>query len=300
MVLTLVLAPILLAALAAALLLARSLVSSRPSGLTIRNFRGVEIPVVGGVVVVASILAAELVLAAIRLLGNGVIAPGVVPPSALLASTANAGLLLLAVGFFALGGADDLLGRPNPAGAPGLPQSKGFRGHAQALSQGIVTGGVLKAAGGGVLGLIAGALWESHPAAALLDGLLVALGANLLNLLDLRPGRAAKAFLICAAALFAAGVGAGSLPVLAATAVAVLVWLPLDLGERGMLGDAGANLLGGVLGGAAALELAMPAKLATAFVLVVLTAASERWSFTAAIDRVPPLRWADRLGRLPS
>ena len=300
MVLTLVLAPIVLAALAAALVLARSLVHARPAGLTIRNFRGVEIPVVGGGVVVTSILAAELVLAAIRVLGNGVITPGVVPPSALLGSTANAGLLLLAVGFFALGGTDDLLGRPSPAGGPSLPQSKGFRGHAQALSQGIVTGGVLKAAGGGVLGLIAGALWESHPAAVLLDGLLVALGANLLNLLDLRPGRAAKAFLLCAAALFLTGVGAGSLPVLAATAVAVLVWLPLVLGERAMLGDAGANLLGGVLGGAAALELAMPAKLATAAVLVVLTAASERWSFTAAIDRVPPLRWADRLGRLPN
>src|SRR5205823_4939196 len=101
-----------------------------------------------------------------------------------------------------------------------------------------------KAAGGAVLGLVAGAIWESSAGAALLDGVLVALAANLLNLFDLRPGRASKVFLVGVAGLFLTGVGAGSLPILAATAVAVLVWLPLDLGEHAMLGDAGANLLG--------------------------------------------------------
>ena len=296
----LVLVVTLLAAGSAAVFVARSLVVNRPAGLTIRNFRGMEIPVVGGVVVVAAILAAELVLAAMRLLGGVMFVPGVVPPSALLGSTANAGLLLLAIGFFALGVADDLLGRPEPDVGRALPASKGFRGHAAALSHGVVTGGVLKAAGGGVLGLVAGAIWESHPGAALLDGLLVALAANLVNLLDLRPGRASKAFLAGAAGLFLTGVGPGSLPILAATAVAVLVWLPLDLGEQAMLGDAGANLLGGILGGAAALELGMEAKLAAAAMLVVLTAVSECWSFTAIIERVPLLRWADRIGRLPS
>jgi hypothetical protein len=29
----------------------------------------------------------------------------------------------------------------------------------------------------------------------------------------------------------------------------------------------------------------------------VLTAASERWSFSGAINKVPPLRWLDRIGR---
>jgi hypothetical protein len=163
----------------------------------------------------------------------------------------------------------------------------------------VVTGGVLKAAGGGVLGLVVGALWEQTLWAALLDGLLIALGANLLNLLDLRPGRAAKAFLLCAIALLFAGVGPGSLPLLCAAVVAVLVWLPLDLGERAMLGDAGANLLGGLAGGVAARELGTWSRLTIAVVLVLLTLASERWSFTAVIERTRPLRWVDGLGRLP-
>jgi hypothetical protein len=299
-----VLAATLLTALGASLVIARSLLRSPPAGLTTRNFRGSEIPVVGGVVVLVAVLATELVLAVARLVGPEALIAGTIPTRSLLGSTANAGLVVVALGFFALGAIDDLLGRPPSPDATATPPSaaaaaKGLKGHGRALRRGVVTGGVLKAAGGGVLGLVAGALWEQSLWAALLDGLVVALGANLLNLLDLRPGRAAKAFLLCAIALLFAGVGPGSLPLLCAAVVAVLVWLPLDLGERAMLGDAGANLLGGLAGGVAARELATQSKLTIAVVLVLLTLASERWSFTAVIERTRPLRWVDGLGRLP-
>jgi UDP-N-acetylmuramyl pentapeptide phosphotransferase/UDP-N-acetylglucosamine-1-phosphate transferase len=295
----LVLAVALAGALAAALLVAHSLIRSPPAGLRIRNFRGKEVPVVGGVVVLVAILAGELVLAGARVLAPGTVTPGMIPVGALLGSSANAGLLLLALGFFCLGAVDDLLGRPAPEAEEETPSAKGLRGHAQALRRGVVTGGVVKAAGGAVLGLVVGALWEESPGAALLDGLLVALGANVLNLLDLRPGRAAKVFLLCAVSMLFFGVGPGPLPILSVAVVAVIVWLPVDLGEHAMLGDAGANLLGGVLAGVAALELGTPAKLAAVVVLALLTVASERWSFTSVIDRVPPLRFLDRLGRLP-
>jgi hypothetical protein len=291
--LALVLSGTVAAALAAALFFARSLVRTPPQGLMVRNFRGAAIPVVGGLVLVAGILAGELTLAVLGLVSRGAEAAGA------LSTAANTGLLLLALGFFGLGAADDLLGRAG-AGSPdaSLGASKGLRGHARALRSGVVTGGVVKAAGGAALGLIAGAFWERELVPALLDGVVVALAANLLNLFDLRPGRAAKVFLVLAAILLVAGVATGSLPVLAATTAAVLVWLPLDLGERAMLGDAGANLLGAVLGGAAVLEAGTGGKVVLAAVLAALTLASERWSFTAVIERVPPLRWADRLGRL--
>ena len=83
---------------------------------------------------------------------------------------------------------------------------------------------------------------------AIVDGVLttglVAGTANLVNLLDLRPGRAGKAADLAAAATLggpAGGLVAGPLG-------ATLAVLPEDLGERVMLGDAGANAVGALLG----------------------------------------------------
>ena len=67
-----------------------------------------------------------------------------------------------------------------------------------------------------------------------------------------------------------------------------------------MLGDAGANALGGMLGAAAAASLPRPARIALLAGIAGLTAASEVVSFTKVIERTPPLRWLDMLGRRPA
>ena len=125
---------------------------------------------------------------------------------------------------------------------------------------------------------------------------LVAGTANLVNLLDLRPGRAGKAGALLAATTLggpAGGLVAGPLG-------ATLAVLPEDLGERVMLGDCGANALGSLLG----LRLAsIPARGPRAALLagiVGLTLASEKVSFTTVIEATPGLRELDRLGRRPS
>jgi UDP-N-acetylmuramyl pentapeptide phosphotransferase/UDP-N-acetylglucosamine-1-phosphate transferase len=64
-----------------------------------------------------------------------------------------------------------------------------------------------------------------------------------------------------------------------------------------MLGDAGANVLGGVLGLAVVLECSRTTRNIVLVVLIALNLASELVSFSRVIDRVPPLRWLDRLGR---
>jgi hypothetical protein len=75
--------------------------------------------------------------------------------------------------------------------------------------------------------------------------------------------------------------------------------LPADLRERAMLGDAGANPLGALCGLAALAAGPGPvARWVLLAVLVGLTALSEVVSFSTVIDRVPPLRWADRAGSL--
>jgi UDP-N-acetylmuramyl pentapeptide phosphotransferase/UDP-N-acetylglucosamine-1-phosphate transferase len=89
---------------------------------------------------------------------------------------------------------------------------------------------------------------------------------------------------------------------LAGVAVAVgasLALLPADLNEQLMLGDTGANPLGAVL--ALGLVLVAPfwVRVVALVVVLALNVVSERISFSAVIDAVPPLRWVDRVGRRP-
>jgi UDP-N-acetylmuramyl pentapeptide phosphotransferase/UDP-N-acetylglucosamine-1-phosphate transferase len=260
-----------------------SLLAHPPAGLVRTNFRGSHVCLVGGIVILAGLLAGEIGLAVAYLLHSGGGA------GTAFTSRDHWGLLVAALGFFGLGLLDDVAG---------TARSRGFRGHARTLAGGEVSTGALKALGGAAIGLIVGALWEGRLGPAVLDAAILALSANFLNLLDLRPGRAAKGFVgiwvILAAVAWGSAYVVLSLPV----AAAALLWLAPDLTERGMLGDVGANLLGAVLGAGAVLTFGVAGRLAVLGVLLVLTAASERWSFSRAIDATPPLRWLDQLGRV--
>jgi hypothetical protein len=117
--------------------------------------------------------------------------------------------------------------------------------------------------------------------------------ANLVNLLDLRPGRALKAGALIGAPLALGrrgGVAAGTLGAGAAL-------LPADLGEEIMLGDAGANALGALLGVALAARTGPVGRALALTVLAGLTAASEKVSFTKVIQDTPWLRELDEFGR---
>ncbi len=222
----------------------------------------------------------------------------------------RAGLAVAGAGAGAFGCYDDL------AGSTGR---RGFRGHLGALAHGELTSGAVKVAGIGAAAAAASALLGpdaaagAGPAAArpgraarrggaglgaadlLVSSALIAGGANLLNLFDLRPGRAIK--VAFAAGLPLAARPGGAAPAAAAPLGAAAALLPEDLGERAMLGDAGANALGAMLGGAAAIALSRPARLAVLAGVAGLTAASEFVSFTKVIERTPPLRRLDLLGR---
>jgi len=195
--------------------------------------------------------------------------------------------VLAAVGAGAVGGYDDIAG---------ADAAKGFGGHLAALRRGEVTTGVVKIVGIGATGLASAALVTRNPVDAVVGGAVVAGAANLVNLLDLRPGRALKVGLLNtpvalvggpAGALVAGPLGAGA------------ALLPEDLAERAMLGDAGANALGALLGTAVVIRYGRPGRLAHLAVIAALTAASEKVSFTKVIESTPALRWFDRLGRRP-
>ena len=204
-------------------------------------------------------------------------------PALALAAVASAdltfpGVAVAGLGAAAVGAFDDAVGDRS---------ARGFRGHLAALRRGRLTSGGVKVFGIGAAGLLACHRPGVRRREILLEGAVVAASANLLNLLDLRPGRALKVGAVAALALGQPG------PAAAAAAL-----LPGDLAETTMLGDAGANALGAVLG-LALVRRHPQRRLIALTTLTAVTAVSEVLSYSRIIDAVPPLRWVDRVGRQP-
>ncbi|MFY9262021.1 MAG: hypothetical protein GX483_07415 [Actinomycetaceae bacterium] len=179
-------------------------------------------------------------------------------------------------------------------------RGKGFRGHLGALKNGQVTSGLLKIGVIGLGSLVSAAVLAQQRGThrcvnTVVDSLLIASTANLVNLLDLRPGRALKV------------TAAGALPVALSSSAQAhsaagivgssLAALPADLRGETMLGDLGANAVGAQLGVVLAGSLPLPARLVALTTTIGLTAASEKISFSQVIDENPVLSWIDNLGR---
>jgi UDP-N-acetylmuramyl pentapeptide phosphotransferase/UDP-N-acetylglucosamine-1-phosphate transferase len=252
-------------------------VGLRPPGFLLRplhvrpNFRGSPVAGTLGIVLVVPLAA------------GGAIALTAGARLRIVAAVVGAGLVYGAVGLV-----DDVYGDRHAGG---------LIGHARAMLHGRVTTGTVKAASGAVVGLAAAWLAGWRGAWVVAAGAVVALAAHLANLLDVRPGRALKVWLASFAAL-ALTVGLTD-AVLAAAGVAggAAGFLEADLRERGMLGDAGAGLLGASLGAAAVGSVGRAGLVGCLIALAVLTATSETVSFTRVIERVTPLRFLDTLGR---
>ena len=275
------------------------------------NHRGVQVPTAGGLVLVMACLPAALV---------GLVVTFRRPAFGHLWTRQATAVAVLGLGLGLLGFVDDALGGG---------ESGGFRRHLGALRHGRLTSGLLKLVGGAAVSVIAVALapaavtgprsgfyapniggffaYDPYPSTPLsgpslgrllLDAALVALAANLGNLLDRAPGRTTKVGLLAAAVLLPVAVILGRpVPAVALVVGAAAAMLVPDLGERVMLGDTGANVLGGVLGLGAVHVLPGAGRSIAAAVLLALNLASEAVSFSRVIERVPPLRWADRVGR---
>lgn len=199
--------------------------------------------------------------------------------------------LLLGLGCGAVGVYDDIVGA-----RPEQRRDKGFRGHLLALREGRISAGAVKVAGVVAASLAASGSVVRSPLDRLVSAGVMAGTANLVNLLDLRPGRAAKSSAIIAIATLAGPTGGLGAAVLGAC----IGVLPADLAEKVMLGDAGANALGGLLGLRLAAGSGPRGRAIILGILVGLTAASERVSFSRVIESTPGLREFDGWGRLPS
>ena len=249
----------------------------RRAGHRKANFRGETIPQSVGIAIV--LYAAAMLCACAYL----------VPAAQSSAIT----WLIAIVGFGGLGLLDDVCGSR---------AASGLRGHFRAaFRERKITTGFVKAVGGlFVAFLVSLRLRPDNFAFALLAALIIALSANAINLLDLRPGRAGAVFLLFAVPLlwFALKIGGSpaGIPLLLFVAIPAFRIYPRDAAAKIMLGDAGSNPLGAALV-LAFLELAPPlyAQSAVLALLMALHLLAERASLTKIIEKNSILRRLDRM-----
>ncbi|NLL47244.1 MAG: hypothetical protein GX249_01550 [Firmicutes bacterium] len=232
------------------------------SGQKRRNYRGEEIPTA---------------------LGLAFVLPGALMMTARL-HLKFSGLFALALLLFALFGLiDDVYGELSP---------KGFRGH---FSTPRFSTGVCKALGGFAAGLALASSLNTSLWQVILNGGNIALLANFMNLLDLRPGRCGKTFILLGFIVFL--LRPSDLGPLFAMLWAVAGYLSWDLRRSVMMGDTGSNALGAVLGLACTISFSLGARIALLLVLVGLNLVAERVSFSDIIESNRFLHYLDQLGR---
>ena len=199
------------------------------------------------------------------------------------------------IGIALLGILDDGLGLGSREGTP-----RGWRGHLKAVASGELSTGAIKAVGAVALAAYAvtgtGNEWPMY----LADVALLVLTTNLFNLLDLRGGRVEKVLFLVFAGLCLGGWTLVPVEILGLFLAPFLVGVRYTLGERAMLGDTGSNLAGAIAGVALLVSLVDTGRLIALAVVLALTVFGEFRSISGTIDRIPPLRFIDSLGRSES
>lgn len=197
------------------------------------------------------------------------------------------------VGVAFLGLFDDALGRGGET-----ETARGWRGHGRAVLSGDLSTGAMKAIGAFALAAYATSGLGRESFDYVVDLALLLLATNIANLLDLRPGRVEKTLLLVAAGLCIGYRTLAPVELLGLFIGPVIVGAYFTLREKAMLGDTGSNVIGALIGIWLVTTLSDPGRMVALAVLVALTIYGEFRSISAAIERIPPLRQLDSLGRV--
>ncbi|MFA7147710.1 MAG: hypothetical protein WC109_02630 [Syntrophomonadaceae bacterium] len=247
------------------------------AGATRKNYRGNDIPVSAGISLLVSVILVFLFYVLIR--------------------RYDFSFHLYLVGIISicfLGFIDDMLGQRD---------TLGFKGHFGALFQGKLTTGGLKALGGGMIAFFLALSLSQLESLGngwvdiLINTLIIALFTNMLNLLDLRPGRAIKGYFFFLLLIILMAAGRVDWLLITPLLGAILVYFPVDLKARAMMGDAGSNVLGLTLGYYSIIFLSLPYRAAVLLFLIAMHIYTEKFSLTKTIEQVPLLRLIDQAGR---
>jgi UDP-GlcNAc:undecaprenyl-phosphate GlcNAc-1-phosphate transferase len=268
-------------ALVSAVVLAPALLRAlAQAGHTRPNYRDRALPFPFGVLTLAAALLALVPLLLVQRLASTQLLPVRLLP-----------ICVYALGVLALGLLDDTLG------SAGHSSPRGWRGHGAATLRGELSTGALKAAGSLGLALLAMSYLGLSNGRWLLATAVLVLATNVFNLLDLRPGRATKAFVALGAGLAIGSAELRALWALGLFAAPALVAGVYDLRERAMLGDTGANLLGALAGLWLVLTLSGTGQLVALALLAAITLYGELRSISTFVERTPGLRRLDSWGR---
>lgn len=251
-------------------------------GFVRENYRGVRLAFPAGAVLVSCSLVA-------------------LAPLAVLDDRADLDLLdpelrrwaVYVLGVAFLGLLDDALGR-----GAALDTARGWRGHARALLQGRFSTGAIKAFGALALAAYAASGRGQEGLEYVADLALLLLATNLFNLLDLRPGRVEKVLVGLLAGLCLGAWTLAPLELVGVFVGPVLIGSWYTLRERALLGDTGSNLVGALAGIAMLETLGDTGRWIALALVAALTIYGEFRSISQTIERVPPLRALDSLGRV--
>ena len=171
-----------------------------------------------------------------------------------------------------------------------------LKGHFKSLFKGTLTTGGFKALFGGFVGLIISVSISKDIIDIVVNTLVIALSTNLMNLFDLRPGRAIKVYLVIMITIFFTLSGyIQILPLLILPNV--LAYFNFDLKAKAMMGDTGSNVLGISIGILMVLGYTLKVRIVWLVFLVLIHLLTEKFSLTKIIEKNKVLNFIDRLGR---
>ncbi|HBT20463.1 MAG TPA: hypothetical protein DEA47_03740 [Peptococcaceae bacterium] len=246
-------------------------------GAVRKNYLGLQIPTAAGIAVVVSSAVSLILFAAFY---------DYLKVQVLLVLTALLGICLLGL-------LDDLVGTRDVTG---------LKGHLRLLLKGKLSTGGLKALGGVFIAL-AFSLFISDNILQdiVINTLVIALFTNAVNLMDLRPGRAGKFFLLISTLLLVYSYTREIISlyswIMLPFISSVLAFISYDLSGKVMLGDTGSNSLGAVLGIMSVLLLPFAMRFFALLLLILLHIYTEKYSLTETIEKVKLLRYIDEWGR---
>jgi len=171
----------------------------------------------------------------------------------------------------------------------------GLKGHIKMLIRKRITTGGIKAITGIIIAIIISIIISRTIVDGIINIFLITLFSNFINLLDLRPGRALKTYIIISG-LFLPFLNGPIGLIMISTIGISLSYFPYDVRAESMLGDTGSNSLGIILGIAATFFI-LPIKITILMILIFIQVYAEKKSISYLIDNNKVLQYIDNLGR---